>query len=84
MNVNHVAVIDPANEGVGYLEFDFEDSQSKEMFNILFDFHEDSLEDHPVVNGIIEFVDKDNFTVLVSTDFETLKTECAVRLKIAV
>lgn len=80
MNVNHIAVIDPANEGVGYLRFDFDESMDKEMFDIMFDFHEDSLEDHPVVNGIIEFVDKDNFTVLVSDSFDILKDACAARL----
>ena len=83
MPISHIAVLDPPNEGVGYLEFNLEDPIIKEYFSLLFNFESDSLEDIPEVNGIREFVDELGFTILVSTSFETLEAACAARLKIA-
>lgn len=79
MPVSHIAVIDPNKEGVGYLGFDLENPTDRQNFDTIFNFHEDSLDDWPEVNGIREFMDGD-FTILVSESMQVLTDEVAKRV----
>lgn len=73
MPITHIAILDAKKEGVAYMAFNLDNAKQRNTFNDEFGFHEDALEDFPLIGEIREFINPvDDSRVLTSFNVRLL------------
>lgn len=73
MAITHVAILDAKRSSVAYMAFNLNNPQQRNTFNDEFGFHEDALEDFPLIGDIREFINPvDDSRVLTSFNVRLL------------